>query len=354
MRQALASALPPESPAEVEQLRAKVVQLEAEIASLRRPVPVMPVAAPSVPSGSVAFLGADLGSLRQVEPLGVRQRLSALAQSFTASRATFVKVLLVVLCAGVVGFASMRAYLPSAPAASQPPAPAQTQTQTEKAAALTATAPAAVASNPPEVETQPVPGGEVRLVRMTGQSSPSGRAGHFYLGETEVTRRLWQAVAQLPAVRQELPPEPWRKGRRVGPEGPDCSACPATAVSWQATQEFIARLNALPGNRFTWRLPTAAEWVAACGECRLQEDSNIRMTGDGPAFVRPVKSGSANEFGLYDMYGNVWEWCQDQAAHDAERREIRGGSFRRQDAWANTEEDYEGYPDGGFRLAATR
>ena len=94
---------------------------------------------------------------------------------------------------------------------------------------------------------------------------------------------------------------------------------PVTNVSWHDCQTFISRLNSLTGKRF--RLPTEAEWEFAArggNQSRHTQYSGSSRIDDVAWYIRnsggkthPVKTKQPNELGLYDMTGNVWEWCQD-------------------------------------------
>ena len=126
----------------------------------------------------------------------------------------------------------------------------------------------------------------------------------FSIGKTEVTRELWEAVMESTA--------PYLYS---GGGGMD-ALCPVSDVSWEECQKFIAKLNALTGKKF--RLPTEAEWeYAARGGNKSKgykySGSNkytdvLRDDTDTPYIVA---SKLPNELGLYDMSGNVSEWCQD-------------------------------------------
>ena len=123
----------------------------------------------------------------------------------------------------------------------------------------------------------------------------------YYIGETEVTQALWQAVMGN------------------NPSSFTGKYNPVECVSWNDCQEFIRKLNSLTGR--TFRLPTEAEWeFAARGG---NESKGYKYSGsnsiDNVAWYKnnsyskthKVKLKYPNELGLYDMSGNVYEWCQD-------------------------------------------
>ena len=124
--------------------------------------------------------------------------------------------------------------------------------------------------------------------------------------------------------------------------------CPVEQVSWNDCQEFIEKLNRLTGKNF--RLPTEAEWeYAARGGNKSKgykySGSNnpdiVAWYGDiSRGKTHPVAQKQANESGLYDMSGNVWEWCKDwygkyssrsqsnpKGANTGSTRVLRGGSW---------------------------
>lgn len=172
----------------------------------------------------------------------------------------------------------------------------------------------------------------------------------FYIGKVEVTQQLWVAVMNSNPAKHQAP------------------NLPVENVSWDDCQIFIKKLNKLIGKKF--RLPTEAEWeFAARGGMKSKgykySGSNIlndvawswysgftdtirRKSGWVCAFVKeethPIATKQSNELGLYDMSGNVWEWCQDwygeydstspianpAGPNDGSHKVIRGGSFGNQ------------------------
>ena len=184
----------------------------------------------------------------------------------------------------------------------------------------------------------------------------------YYLGKYEVTQEQWEEVmGGNPS---------FTKGAKL----------PVTMVSWEDCQEFIKKLNAKT-NR-SYRLPTEAEWEYACragtitaysfGARITKSNSNSKFgTSRGKAVI--VGSFKANGFGLFDMHGNVWEWCEDWfGAYDSgpvtdpmgpamgEFRVLRGGSFlgiewrARSSSRGNFgKPTYKLNGDVGFRLAIT-
>ena len=123
----------------------------------------------------------------------------------------------------------------------------------------------------------------------------------YYIGETEVTQELWQEV-------MGSNPSKFKGSRR-----------PVVSVSWEDCQEFIRRLNQQTGKNF--RLPTEAEWEYAARGGRKSygyKYAGGSSVGDVAWYhdnsgntTFPVAQKRANELGLYDMSGNVREWCQD-------------------------------------------
>jgi len=152
----------------------------------------------------------------------------------------------------------------------------------------------------------------------------------FYMGKYEVTQEQYEAVmGNNPSIKT--------KGAKL----------PVTDVSWEDCQEFIKKLNAKSNGGY--RLPTEAEWEYACragttteyfyGDSITKSDANIDDRAGGS--IKAVGSYKPNAFGLYDMHGNVFEWCEDWygdylretvtdpkgPATGEEYRMLRGGSY---------------------------
>lgn len=132
----------------------------------------------------------------------------------------------------------------------------------------------------------------------------------YYIGETEVTQALWKAVTGL------SPTSGGSSWSRVCGKGDDY---PAYDISYEDVQSFLTKLNSLTGGNF--RMPTEAEWeFAARGGTKSKgyTYSGSNTIGDVAWYtkntfsrVHAVKTKSANELGIYDMSGNVNEWCSD-------------------------------------------
>jgi formylglycine-generating enzyme required for sulfatase activity/tRNA A-37 threonylcarbamoyl transferase component Bud32 len=187
----------------------------------------------------------------------------------------------------------------------------------------------------------------------------------FHIGRTEVTQREWQTV---------MGTTPWQGQIAMG-IGPDC---PAVFVTWDDAVAFCQKLSEM--EKIRYRLPTSAEWEYACragtttaywfgdDENRLVDFAwcarNTHAVGSG--FVREVAHKPANPFGLFDVHGNVWEWCADihteriPGGRDpiildgGSNRTIRGGgcSFEQhcRAAWRNGRPPRDLARDQGFRV----
>ncbi|MEW6737680.1 MAG: bifunctional serine/threonine-protein kinase/formylglycine-generating enzyme family protein, partial [Acidobacteriota bacterium] len=226
------------------------------------------------------------------------------------------------------------------------------------------------------------------------------KVAEFYIGKYQVTQEQWRTVARLPKVERDLDAEPSHFKPVEGEKN-----LPVERVSWEDAVEFCARLSRKTGKEY--RLPSEAEWEYGCrggtrtafafGESITPEDVNyngeypyssalenkilvpkdenqektahirektVHIRGEMTEYINyekdytydsvwkgenrrrtvPVGSlGKANGFGLYDMHGNVWEWCLDEWHYsykgapedgsawegngDSDRRVLRGGSW---------------------------
>ena len=253
-------------------------------------------------------------------------------------------------------------------------------------------------ANDTQLEMMLVPGGTFIM------GSPPEELGHqedespqhsvtvqpFFIGKYQVTQAQWRFVAHLPQVNKELNPDPSNfKG--------DGSTSltnhrPVEQVSWEDAVEFCDRLSQYTGR--TYRLPSEAEWEYACragtttpfhfGETITTDLANYDgdyAYGQGPKGVDRGETtavgsfGVANNFGLYDMHGNVYEWCQDHWHNnyegaptdgsawlsnkkDSNRRLLRGGSWYDYPAYCRSASRYDLNlgnfdPDIGFRVVCS-
>ena len=187
----------------------------------------------------------------------------------------------------------------------------------------------------------------------------------FYIGIHPVTQEQYQRV---------MGKNPARFGREAG-GGPDH---PVEQASWEDAVLFCRKLSdAERSDGLTYRLPTEAEWEHACragtsglfsvGDALTSAQANIN--GDKTSRVGTY---TANNFGLFDMHGNVWEWCADwygeayyrqspqrdpQGPAAGEMRVVRGGSWRSQAsscraAYRNALVPHNRDPYTGFRVMA--
>jgi len=179
--------------------------------------------------------------------------------------------------------------------------------------------------------------------------SPSGEPGRFdketqhqvtltkgfYMGKTEVTVGQWRAFIKDAGYKTEAETRgdeyAWISlSERIYWDNPGFAQLdnhPVTCVSWNDAQAFIKWLNRKDGSRY--RLPTEAEWeyAARAGSKSAFSGGEITKTdcthdpilddlgwycGNARGKTHPVAQKNANSWGLYDMQGNVWEWCQDR------------------------------------------
>lgn len=159
----------------------------------------------------------------------------------------------------------------------------------------------------------------IQMVNIPGQS--------YSIGVTTVTQAQWKVV---------MGTEPW-KGKAYVVEGDDY---PAVYVSWYDAVEFCKKLSNTSG--VVYRLPTKEEWGYACragtttayhfgdDEEKLVDYAwfNKNTCGSkGEEYAHRVAKKNPNAFGLYDMHGNVWEWCSDSCDKNNTTSVLRGGSW---------------------------
>ncbi len=190
----------------------------------------------------------------------------------------------------------------------------------------------------------------------------------YWLAETPTTQALWEVVMGTTVVQQR---DKANRSWSLRGEGPDH---PMYFVSWEESQEFLRRLNArIPSLQA--RLPMEAEWEYAAragttGARYGDLDAIAWHIGNSNETTHPVGRKQANAWGLYDMIGNVWEWCGDwygiyprSAVTDpvgpgsGSDRVNRGGgwsSFAAHSRAARRSWDVPGYRRGslGFRLCS--
>lgn len=192
-----------------------------------------------------------------------------------------------------------------------------------------------------------------------GEGSDNERPQHwvtvepFWMGKYPVTQAQWRAIATLPKVDREL---------TANPSYFEGDSRPVERVSWRDAVEFCKRLSQRTGQNY--RLPSEAEWEYACragtttpfhfGETLTSALANYdadstcgsELASERRQQTTSVDNFPANTFGLYDMHGNVDEWCADHW-HDSYTGAPTDGS-----TWLSAEENSGGVPS--WRLLEQR
>jgi formylglycine-generating enzyme required for sulfatase activity len=152
----------------------------------------------------------------------------------------------------------------------------------------------------------------------------------FFMGKYPVTQAQWRVVASYPRVKIDLNPTPSKF------EGVNL---PVEQISWDEAVEFCQRLSAKTGRAY--RLPSEAQWEYACragtttpfvfGNTLNPDLANYAYNNEPKGIYRetttPVGTFPANIVGLYDMHGNVWEWCEDYWHSDYKSAPTDGSSW---------------------------
>lgn len=202
-----------------------------------------------------------------------------------------------------------------------------------------------------------------RDVECESQTKPPHpvKVGDYYIGKHEVTQALWTKVMG------------YNPSRFKG-----CEQCPVENVSWDSVQVFLKKINRMyPGLGF--RLPTLAEWEYAARGGRKSKGYTFIGSNNGLEVgwydensgnkTHPVGEKKPNELGLYDMGGNVWEWCSDWFGPYTEDEAVnptgpltgthkayKGGAWQYSSQYTRPAHrgdlnSYEFNDDHGFRLA---
>lgn len=177
----------------------------------------------------------------------------------------------------------------------------------------------------------------------------------YYIGQTEVTQQLWKSVMGY------------------NPSKRKCPKRPVTNVNYYEVQEFLRRLDSITGMQF--RLPTEEEWEYAARGGKYSrgyvysgsnEVDRVAWHNGNTSAVKKVKKRASNELGIYDMSGNVWEWCDTKyrffdkernasLGKDGQMYVIRGGAWELPKTSCRVAWRGKRLPDlknsfGGFRL----
>lgn len=212
-----------------------------------------------------------------------------------------------------------------------------------------------------------LPDGDEVAVRDETPAHPVVFHKEFYMGKTEVTREQWlRLMATRPGPESEWQREDWKH-------------LPVVSVSWFDVQAFIEALNKHDPEA-DYRLPTEAEWeyAARAGSQGLRPVS-IKQLAEYAWYIdnsgdelHPVATRAMNPWGIYDLYGNVWEWLQDWYAPDqyavaetdnpqgparGDKKIRRGGSYHCpvhlvRPAYRSADKPGVAYSVVGFRLIA--
>ena len=199
----------------------------------------------------------------------------------------------------------------------------------------------------------------------------------FYMSKFPITQLQWRIVASFPKIKRSLKMNPsYFKGDNL----------PVEKVSWYDAIEFSQRLTQYAKRKY--RLPTEAEWEYACragtstafncGEVITTDLANydgrkayiVKKTDKYEKKTTPVNSFLPNPFGLYDLHGNVWEWCEDNYASSyiskptdgnpyysdlrSQPRAVRGGSWSLNPSFCRSGKRSGYMPDANYNFVGFR
>ena len=317
--------------------------------------------------GSIA---APLGATATKSSVLLARRIAMMKNRTGALRLTLSRLLLLVLAAAVPMSLAFGAKQPQSdePKSANPAAvKSDTVAQPEVGSMQTTPTPKEKAKPPKELsfdlgnriklEMVLIPAGEFMMGLPDSDNDEGGNeeplhrvriTKPFYLGKYLVTQEQWEAVGGKGRLMGMMPE---MVGTGANPSHVKGPHNPVECVSWDGCQEFLDKLNAkidLQGRKFI--LPTEAQWEYACragSTTRYYFGNDESKFGEYAWYVanagltsHPVGGKKPNAWGLYDMYGNVWEWCQDwsggytnSAVDDPKgpttgsERVIRGGSW---------------------------
>jgi formylglycine-generating enzyme required for sulfatase activity len=204
-----------------------------------------------------------------------------------------------------------------------------------------------------------IPGGTFMMGSLASEGYDSEKPQHrvtvkpFYMGKHPITQAQWQIVAALEPIHLPLP---------LNPSKHQGANLPVERVSWYEAVEFCQRLSKLSGR--SYRLPSEAEWEYACRAGtttpfhfgrklprQLANSYESQPQGQNSKKTTPIGAFEfANAFGLYDLHGNVYEWCLDLWHNSYERAPCDGR------AWLTTQDWEEELRviRGGFWLSHAR
>jgi len=231
----------------------------------------------------------------------------------------------------------------------QPTTPAETASQKDQP-----TAPEETVSSPetPNESDEPSAKAVVPVVNSIGMRFVPIQAGTFTMGEDQKAHQVTLTQAFELGV-YEVTQEQYEKVMGTNPSRFKGPQNPVENVSWNDAVEFCRKLSAMPAEKkagYVYRLPTEAEWEYACragtttmysfGDSESELGAYAWYARNSGKTTHPVGGKKPNPWGLYDMHGNVWEWCQDwhgaypsgavtdpTGAASGSRRVLRGGSF---------------------------